>query len=387
MTVSVFSLVMSLLLGTVFILVTHLFRHCKTFVTGFGVPLIMLMYGICVLRMVLPVEFPWTVPVGLTSGYAGFFETTYFHEFYVGIFSVSLFEVACWIWLAGILVNSFVFICRYFGSRNKVRARVFYKTGELYEALEAVTGKKNSNIDIFYSDCVESPMGVGIFRKMILLPAVNYSKKQLHYILLHEVAHFHNHDTLLQVATRCFCCFFWWNPAVYLLRRDIEEIIEIRCDLTVTKSLSRSEKKEYLDTILWLIKNAGESEDRITPNASTPLFHNVKEHCMVERFRIVAAEKKCYPCFCRILLTIVFLCLFLLSYSFILQPAFDPPVADYSEDGVGMAVDTSDSYILQERDGTFYLVLKSGEKIPLQDETLDVLCSAGYRIISSREVR
>ena len=67
MTVSVFSLVMSLLLGTVFILVTHLFRHCKTFVTGFGVPLILLMYGICVLRMVLPVEFPWTVPVGLTS--------------------------------------------------------------------------------------------------------------------------------------------------------------------------------------------------------------------------------------------------------------------------------------------------------------------------------
>ena len=45
---------------------------------------------------------------------------------------------------------------------------------------------------------------------------------------------------------------------------------------------------------------------------------------MVERFRIVAAEKKCYPCFCRFLLTIVFLCLLLLSYSFILQPAFDP---------------------------------------------------------------
>lgn len=185
MTVSVFSLVMSLLLGTVFILVTHLFRHCKTFVTGFGVPLIMLMYGICVLRMVLPVEFPWTVPVGLTSGYAGFFETTYFHEFDVGIFSVSLFEVACWIWLAGILVNSFVFICRYFGSRNKVRARFFLQNRRIVRGYRGGYREEEQQYRYFLFRLCGKPYGCWYFSKNDIAPGSQLLKKT---VALYSVA-------------------------------------------------------------------------------------------------------------------------------------------------------------------------------------------------------
>jgi beta-lactamase regulating signal transducer with metallopeptidase domain len=37
-------------------------------------------------------------------------------------------------------------------------------------------------------------------------------------------------------------CLLWWNPFVYLLKADLEQILEVNCDLQVTRHMTDNEK-------------------------------------------------------------------------------------------------------------------------------------------------
>ena len=55
----------------------------------------------------------------------------------------------------------------------------------------------------------------------------------------------------------------WWNPLVYLLRRDLPQILEIRCDMAVTKDYTVSQKAEYLQTIVNSLKRMGKERGHV----------------------------------------------------------------------------------------------------------------------------
>ena len=56
---------------------------------------------------------------------------------------------------------------------------------------------------------------------------------------------------------------FWWNPAVWLMKRDVEQLIELRCDAAATKGMSHAEKIGYLEAIVDVVR--GQSVFDIRP--------------------------------------------------------------------------------------------------------------------------
>ncbi|MBR1599718.1 MAG: M48 family metalloprotease [Lachnospiraceae bacterium] len=64
-----------------------------------------------------------------------------------------------------------------------------------------------------------------------LIPTQAYSERELCNIIRHECAHLRKRDHMMVLVADFLCALYWWNPCVYLLKRDMERGLEMRCDM------------------------------------------------------------------------------------------------------------------------------------------------------------
>lgn len=94
------------------------------------------------------------------------------------------------------------------------------------------------------------PFGIGIIKKYIVLPHVNYNERELKWILRHELTHFINHDIVYKMLLMIVTTIYWFDPFVYLMVNKINEECELACDERVLMNCKTSLKREYALTIL-----------------------------------------------------------------------------------------------------------------------------------------
>lgn len=116
------------------------------------------------------------------------------------------------------------------------------RTNALLEQVQQQTGRKIT-VQGYTALNIESAFGMGVLHKRIILPDRDYTETELRYVLLHEYTHFLNHDTVVKLLVTLFCMIFWWNPVVYLLQKDLEQTLEIKCDLSVARTLDEQERR------------------------------------------------------------------------------------------------------------------------------------------------
>lgn len=73
--------------------------------------------------------------------------------------------------------------------------------------------------------------------------------------------------------------------------------------------------------------------------------------------------------------------LIMVSYSFVLQPAFDPPVEEILTHSADQEITTEGAVVLQHLDGTFSLMIDDKTVIRLKDEVAKMYIEAGYPAI------
>ena len=69
---------------------------------------------------------------------------------------------------------------------------------------------------------------------------------------------------------------------------------------------------------------------------------------------------------------------FVFSYSFVFQSAFDPPMEDIYSGGAVQELETSDAFITKHSDGTYSLVLVDGTRIPMSEQGAKMYIELGY---------
>ncbi|RKJ78977.1 M56 family metallopeptidase [Butyricicoccus sp. 1XD8-22] len=238
--------------------------------------------------------------------------------------------------------------------------------------------KRPLSISVRTGPHVGSPHGLGVFRKVIMLPDVAYSEQELYYILKHEYTHFRNHDTLLKQITVLFGKVFWWNPLVLLLMRDLEQSVEIRCDLAVTKHMDKDEKYAYMGTLVKAVKE--EKRCGLPLYGSTALSDDDRAVNMRERIRMISwkQENSRVVLWKNIAVIAVFSVLMFLSYATIWQPHIEVP-----EDSVANAVwiEPSDTYILHKKSGEYWLYQQDYPPTQISEETVDWFVDENFKII------
>ena len=373
MNVSVFSLLMSVLWSSLIILVAHLLRRKAFFLRRVGAPVLVVFYLLSVGRMVLPVEFPFAREVPLRSWFSTAVQAVCIEVHQLGDFGWTWAQAACVCWAAVGIILPLWFSFRYWRAVRRM-TQSLARDPLAEEILQSIRkeSKRSLKVQVFRTERASTPMGVGIFRRKIILPCGDIPQRELEYILRHEYTHFLHGDLWVKLLTQVYCCLFWWNPLVYLLRRDLPQILEIRCDMAVTKDYTVSQKAEYLQTIVNSLKRMGKERDTSRHFlVSARLLASEDSLSLVERFRLISGGQEPRRLMTASLVTGA-LCLLFVSYLFIFQSAYDPPEEDvYNGAHASIVVpDIGEVSLIRQDDGTFAFDLGNGQRITMHDQNL-----------------
>lgn len=82
------------------------------------------------------------------------------------------------------------------------------------------------------------------FGSWIFIHPEGMDEQTLHEVLIHEQAHVRGWHTLDIIFSQLFCILFWWNPAVWVLRREVRLNLEFIADKAVADFLMKMKNEE-----------------------------------------------------------------------------------------------------------------------------------------------
>lgn len=383
MAVTPLSFFMSVLWSCIIISAVHFLRKKQFFLNGFGITTIVLLYVFCIGRMLFTFEFPFTRVIELPSVYNQFYQVVCRDTYSVGRREVNVFSIFLIVWLSVSVVLLLKYGIDYARSFKQIRD-LSYVTDDRYEkTLAEIQSQTNrrKNICVVSCSAVGMPMGVGVFKKRILIPPGKYTDEEIRYVLLHEYTHFINRDLVTKLLIEIFCRLFWWNPLVYVLRKDVEQMMELRCDLMVISGLGSLKRAYYLKTIKECLERSDQGGVKRLSTVSTQLFRRSKRNPeLIERFALVAAPvKKDYRKF-QIVSIICFVLIMVASYAFVIQPLYNPPIEEIVTDENAVDLGMLAGYIIEYDDGSYSFVDEYGNLVPIKEETVEAFIAIGYEI-------
>ncbi len=162
-------------------------------------------------------------------------------------------------WVAGAAVFLLSRFTGYFAFLHMVR-RWSHPVREL-EAREVLQSQKEEmgiRHGLVFLRCkrISSPMMVGFFRPMLLLPETDYPEEELRLILKHELIHWKRHDVWYKLLLCLANAIHWFNPVIWLMVRRAEENTELVCDSEVVKGFGTDYRRRYGETILSSVRKS-----------------------------------------------------------------------------------------------------------------------------------
>lgn len=158
------------------------------------------------------------------------------------------------VWLVGFiislgrLVHGIIFISGFRSSLVRIPEE------ELSGALETArtTFPRTRLPSVHVSPAVDSPVALGIFHPMIVLPqslAESLSAEELTSILIHETAHVRHLDQVSGLLQRLLTALYWWNPLAYALSASFSVARE---DVSDNYAIQRSGARSYASCLVAL---------------------------------------------------------------------------------------------------------------------------------------
>lgn len=97
---------------------------------------------------------------------------------------------------------------------------------------------------------VASPMAAGLLRPRLLLPDRDLPERELEFILRHELTHVKRRDLWYKALMLLANALHWFDPLVWLLRREANETVELLCDAQAMAGADEGTRREYCETLL-----------------------------------------------------------------------------------------------------------------------------------------
>lgn len=202
--------------------------------------------------------------------------------------SITLLDFIAYVWIAGCIVFLAipVFSCiRYRIKIAKGRAAGDERIKEQICKLTAELRIRRQPPVIIYEK-VHSPMVTGIFKPVLVLPKETYGEKELYFILKHELVHLKRHDVLVKFLYIAVNALHWFNPLIYIMRRQAIADMELSCDEKVIEGAAFAERREYTGTLFSTV-----AETCMKTTVLTTEFYGGKE-IMKKRFKNILTRTR-----------------------------------------------------------------------------------------------
>lgn len=142
-------------------------------------------------------------------------------------------------------------------------------------------------IELCVNPHVASPMLVGYFHPSIVLPCADVQESKFCYMVMHELTHYKRRDILYKWLVQLTVCLHWFNPFVYLMRREMERACEFSCDEAVVAKMGYGHAADYGETLLDAMAAAGTDRE---PLAALTMSAN--KELLRERLGAIMSCKK-----------------------------------------------------------------------------------------------
>ena len=323
-----------------------------------------------IMRLVIPMEvLPWThninVPyilpdivilVNKTLFTIGAWEISFWDIVLIGLFTASVI-------LTLKMVIEYCYFLRLIRLNKKVEDP---KIRGLVEKILKEKGKKKE-IDLRWTVHFQSPCVVGIIKPTILIPEKEYAYEDLENVFRHEIAHYLSGDLVISFAWSVIKTFCFWNPAVYLLDKQLRKLMEIRADENAIGKKDMQFQDDYMQTIVNLI-----AKKPTVANKYGASFHEKDGLPVMQRLEIIMdrADRKfssfvivnIVTCLVVIGLTVAMNCLIFEPRS--LEPKNKPADEEYATSTI---VTDDNSFLIKNADGTYNMYYKGKYCVTLDD--------------------
>lgn len=332
------------------LILTSLLRHSTLVLKRCGVSVLLLAAALAIARLLLPFELPFAHAVRSWTllGVPQRFLYTYP--------AVGGLLLAVWV------VGALIVAGRDLRSVRRAWARCDSYTVVEDERVGQIARRMSVGCPVVVSPDVKIPYAAGLFRHVIYLPEERLPDRDIELILAHEAQHIRSHDAQIKLLVGILTAVQWWNPAIWLFRREIGAILEFRCDAKVVESMDGRGRRQYLDMLMGMARRLTGGEPAPALNESpVALGSSVLE----QRFEVMLSRKGRPQRRTGAAAQCVFVALFLISYLVIFQPAGAPPAEELQDDartyyeerydGPEIGDGTNSMFILKGADGRYKL--------------------------------
>lgn len=381
MHITLFSFVTAVLLSSLLIVVLYLSRKSAKTIRMLNFGYLACLYLFCLGRLFFSVELPFAAVICAPSLMNPLHDVNEANlPMMEGAFLVS--DLLLLVWAVGSILLFAQFLIRYHRGKRDIDRLPKQENQVLQKILDELQrgNKRPIPIQVLCCSGLSTPCGIGLLRQQILLPSQEYTEEELFHILRHELQHFQTHDLLVKWMIRVFQCLFWWNPLVYLLGKDMDQVLEIKCDLAVVKNYNRKETAAYMRIIKNQLKRAMEMQETV-PIGSASLIGNFAMSNVEERFSYIAAslkptERKELP---KPVFAVLFVVLIIVSYSFVLQSSYEAPELD--ENGEKIQYRQEDEIkLLHKKDGSYQEICQD-ELVKVPNYIAEEMIEQGVSVI------
>lgn len=170
--------------------------------------------------------------------------------------SLSPLKIISLIWLIGTILFMSYQLCGYFIFRkNVLRWGLPINNTDTLNIFKNICMELNISNPPKIMTCkkVLSPMALGLFNPIILLPSMNMNIEDLSVILKHELIHIKRHDIAYKLLLSLANTIHWFNPIIYLMLKEAHKDLELYCDEMVIENMDMAYKSKYSNAILAVI--------------------------------------------------------------------------------------------------------------------------------------
>lgn len=332
----------TILILTVYVYV--MMKRSNDFFRG-TVKIIFAIIAVITLRMMVPVNFPFTRTIYSSKLLIGLGNIVYANVY--GDREILVSDLLLWLWI-GVAV---ILLIRYFYKRVKVR-RILEQyvikdtdTKGYYESFLNDTKIRSIKIAVIPGE--EQAAIFGVIRPIMILPDAVLEEKTVAHMIRHEIKHYANYDLWLKFFVDLLVVIHWWNPIVYMMRKELSLAFELSNDYMVTKDMSELGKIEYAETLVQAAK--------LMSNQQAYDLNLTGGECLETRIKMLLKEKTTEGMRSRLLaaanLLFVFL-IMIISLVFVPEVFYEESVHYDSEEFEGVFdITPENAYYLKTENG------------------------------------
>lgn len=276
--------------------------------------------------------------------------------------SITISCVLLFVWGAGAVWLTARYLYDYIGKyRNLMRWWVTFPRDAHAESLLAEIIGTDKHFRIYRGAAFRTAAATA-FKPYIILPNVEIPDDELRVILLHEWKHIQDKDYVADIIIHLISFIFWWNPLVYILKRNCTFARELKCD-----SYAVPNQQDFHHLLDGLVKLNNAEMEKMKPRDLIGVNTLIgKKAEFVDRLTVLGMRweksRRKWRFATNIGFSALFTALFFASYMFTVLPAhwdspYDARCTEYilevcreDSENIFQAIEI---YVIDNSDGTF----------------------------------